>query len=106
MLEFLRHCSSVRITARLVNFEDEKEVKQHLDNKGVEFSYQCYREKDPEGCQRLADYMEGVKENVESTTQGKLQIIMAYSCFMTAYSSGGKNSVDACQNVGLLTDVG
>lgn len=30
---------------------------------------------------------------------------MAY-CFMTAYSSGGKKSVDSCQNVGLFTDVG
>uniref|UniRef100_A0A8C7GBI1 Cytochrome c oxidase assembly factor 7 n=1 Tax=Oncorhynchus kisutch TaxID=8019 RepID=A0A8C7GBI1_ONCKI len=97
----------------------------------VDFSYQCHREKDPEGCQRLADYMEGVKENVESTTQvlkhncemnkhgevvkltmfyisppGEVadNLKMAY-CFMTAYSSGGKKSVDACQNVGLLTDV-
>uniref|UniRef100_A0AAZ3PRJ6 Cytochrome c oxidase assembly factor 7 n=1 Tax=Oncorhynchus tshawytscha TaxID=74940 RepID=A0AAZ3PRJ6_ONCTS len=110
------------------NFEDEKEV-----------NYQCHREKDPEGCQRLADYMEGVKENVESTTQvlkhncemnkhgevfyklgwsnspcsiyisppGEVadNLKMAY-CFMTAYSSGGKKSVDVCQNVGLLTDVG
>lgn len=38
----------------LINFEDEKEVKQYLDNIGVEFSYQCYREKDPEGKERSA----------------------------------------------------
>lgn len=35
--------------AGLVNFEDEEEVKQFLDNLGVEYSYQCYKEKDPEG---------------------------------------------------------
>lgn len=35
--------------AGLINFEDEQEVKQFLDNLGVEYSYQCYREKDPEG---------------------------------------------------------
>ncbi len=35
--------------AGLINFEDEQEVKQFLDNIGVEYSYQCYREKDPEG---------------------------------------------------------
>lgn len=35
--------------AGLINFEDEKEVKQFLDNLGVEYTYQCYREKDPEG---------------------------------------------------------
>lgn len=35
--------------AGLINFEDENEVKQFLDNLGVEYSYQCYKEKDPEG---------------------------------------------------------
>lgn len=82
--------------AGLINFEDEQEVKQFLDNLGVEYSYQCHREKDPEGwwsavplvlvlncstagpnlcffcligCQRLADYLEGVKKNYESTAQ-------------------------------------
>uniref|UniRef100_A0AAZ3PLJ8 Cytochrome c oxidase assembly factor 7 n=1 Tax=Oncorhynchus tshawytscha TaxID=74940 RepID=A0AAZ3PLJ8_ONCTS len=89
-----------------------------IDEKEV--NYQCHREKDPEGCQRLADYMEGVKENVESTTQVlkhncemnkhgevfyKLGVYYMAYCFMTAYSSGGKKSVDVCQNVGLLTDV-
>lgn len=93
--------------AGLINFEDENEVKQFLDNLGVEYSFQCYKEKDPEGklafavngaeklnrdrdwkvvstssfyhcdvcvffflgCQRLADYLEGVKKNYESTAQ-------------------------------------
>lgn len=35
--------------AGLINFEDENEVKQFLDNLGVEYSYQCYKDKDPEG---------------------------------------------------------
>lgn len=35
--------------AGLVNFEDEKEVKQFLDNLEVEYSFQCYKENDPEG---------------------------------------------------------
>ena len=35
--------------AGLINFEDEKEVKQFLDNLGVEYSFQCYKEKQPEG---------------------------------------------------------
>lgn len=35
--------------AGLINFEDEEEVKQFLDNLGVEYSFQCYKEKDPEG---------------------------------------------------------
>lgn len=35
--------------AGLINFEDENEVKQFLDNLGMEYSFQCYKEKDPEG---------------------------------------------------------
>lgn len=35
--------------AGLINFEDDEEVKQFLDNLGVEYSFQCYKEKDPEG---------------------------------------------------------
>lgn len=35
--------------AGLINFEDENEVKQFLDNLGVEYSFQCHKEKDPEG---------------------------------------------------------
>lgn len=35
--------------AGLINFEDENEVKEFLDNLGIEYSFQCYKEKDPEG---------------------------------------------------------
>ena len=35
--------------AGLVDFKDEKEVKEFLENLGVEYSFQCYKEKDPEG---------------------------------------------------------
>ncbi|CAB1452740.1 unnamed protein product [Pleuronectes platessa] len=55
--------------AGLVDFKDEKEVKEFLDNLGVEYSFQCYKENDPEGCQRLADYMDGVKKNHEAAAQ-------------------------------------
>ncbi|KAM9832631.1 cytochrome c oxidase assembly factor 7 [Neosynchiropus ocellatus] len=116
--------------AGLINFEDEKEVKQFLDNLGVEYSFQCYKEKDPEGCQRLADYLEGVKKNYESAAQvlkhncdnnshgescyklgayhvtGKGGVAeclkTAYSCFKLSCKVGGKKSTDACHNVGLL----
>lgn len=35
--------------AGFINFEDEEEVKQYLDNLGVEYSFQCHKEKDSEG---------------------------------------------------------
>lgn len=130
-------CQSIRKTehmAGLINFEDEQEVKQFLDNLGVEYSYQCYREKDPEGCHRLADYLEGVKKNYESTAQVlqhncevnahaqscyklgayhvtgkggmKKCLKTAYSCFLKSCNTQGKKSVDACHNVGLLAQDG
>ncbi|KAK5869988.1 hypothetical protein PBY51_024659 [Eleginops maclovinus] len=120
--------------AGLINFEDENEVKEFLDNLGVEYSFQCYKEKDPEGCQRLADYMEGVKKNYESTAQvlklncetnghpescyklgayhvtGKGGVTKclktAYSCFLRSCNANGKRSIDACHNVGLLAHDG
>ncbi|KAI4828548.1 hypothetical protein JOQ06_005441 [Pogonophryne albipinna] len=120
--------------AGLVNFEDENEVKEFLDNLGMEYSFQCYKEKDPEGCQRLADYMEGVKKNYESAAQVLKQncetnghgescyklgayhvtgkggvtkcLKSAYSCFLRSCNSNGKKSIDACHNVGLLAHDG
>ncbi|XP_077440853.1 cytochrome c oxidase assembly factor 7 [Vanacampus margaritifer] len=117
-----------------INFEDEKEVKQFLDMLGVEYSYHCYKENDPEGCQRLAEYMESVKRNYEATAQvlkhncdkhthagscyklGNYHVTgkggvskclkSAYSCFMRACNAGGKLSIDACHNVGLLAHNG
>jgi len=35
--------------AGLIDFKDEKEVKQYLDNLGVEYSFQCHKENDVEG---------------------------------------------------------
>ncbi|XP_057697730.1 cytochrome c oxidase assembly factor 7 [Corythoichthys intestinalis] len=120
--------------AGLINFEDEEEVKQFLDNLGVEYSFQCYNEKNPEGCQRLADYMEGVKQNFEAAAQvlkhncetynhpgscyklGSYHVVgrggvskclkSAYSCFKRACDAGGKKSMDACHSVGLVAHDG
>uniref|UniRef100_A0A8C2ZHJ8 Cytochrome c oxidase assembly factor 7 n=1 Tax=Cyclopterus lumpus TaxID=8103 RepID=A0A8C2ZHJ8_CYCLU len=120
--------------AGLINFEDEKEVKQFLDNLGVEYSFQCHKENDPEGCQRLSDYLEGVKKNYESAAQvlkhncetnghgescyklgayhvtGKGRrttgLKTAYSCFLRSCQTDGKKSTDACHNVALLAHDG
>lgn len=47
--------------AGLINFEDENEVKQFLDNLGVEYSYQCYRAKDPEGTNVRCPHFNGAE---------------------------------------------
>ncbi|TFJ95245.1 putative acyl-CoA dehydrogenase [Platysternon megacephalum] len=55
--------------AGLVNLEDEEEVKGYLENLGIEYSYQCYKEGDPDGCHRLADYLEGVKKDFHAAAK-------------------------------------
>lgn len=35
--------------AGFINFADEEEVRAYLENLHVEYSYQCFKEKDPEG---------------------------------------------------------
>uniref|UniRef100_A0A8D0DVL9 Cytochrome c oxidase assembly factor 7 n=1 Tax=Salvator merianae TaxID=96440 RepID=A0A8D0DVL9_SALMN len=120
--------------AGLINFENEEEVKAYLENIGVEYSFQCYKEKDPDGCHRLADYLSGIKKNFEGaakvlkenceknlhsescyklgayyvTGKGGLptDLKTACSCFLKSCEKGGKKSLDACHNVALLVHDG
>ncbi|NXQ18226.1 COA7 factor, partial [Peucedramus taeniatus] len=74
--------------AGFINFADEEEVRAYLENLHVEYSYQCFKEKDPNekapppplaprrgagggsarvpclaGCQRFADYLDAVRKD-------------------------------------------
>nr|NP_001232115.1 uncharacterized LOC100190229 [Taeniopygia guttata]ACH44312.1 putative RIKEN cDNA 2010305A19 variant 3 [Taeniopygia guttata] len=49
--------------AGFINFADEEEVRAYLENLHVEYSYQCFKEKDPDGCQRFADYLDAVRKD-------------------------------------------
>uniref|UniRef100_A0A0B8RZH8 Cytochrome c oxidase assembly factor 7 n=1 Tax=Philothamnus irregularis TaxID=1899461 RepID=A0A0B8RZH8_9SAUR len=118
----------------LVNFEDEEEVKVYLENLGTEYSFQCYKEHDPDGCHRLADYLAGIKVNFEGaakvlkencennlhsescyklgnyylTGKGGLprDVKTAYQCFLKSCEKGGKKSINACHSAGLLLQDG
>ncbi|XP_040263178.1 cytochrome c oxidase assembly factor 7 [Bufo bufo] len=120
--------------AGLVDFKSEEEVKEFLDNLGTEYSYQCHREKDADGCHRLAEYLENIKKNFEATAKvlkinceqndhsescfklgayhvtGKgglpVDLKAAYNCFLKSCLKGGKKSIDSCHNVGLLAQDG
>ncbi|XP_003208919.1 cytochrome c oxidase assembly factor 7 [Meleagris gallopavo] len=120
--------------AGLIDFEDEEEVRSYLENLHVEYSYQCFKEKDPEGCQRLADYLDAVKKDFEAAARvlrdncevyghsescyklGAYQAIgkgglaadlkAAYKSFLKSCEKGGKKSVNACHSVGLLAHDG
>jgi len=47
------------------DLKDEQQVKEYLDRIGVEYRFQCYDEKRPDGCHRLADYLEAFKKDYE-----------------------------------------
>jgi len=46
-----------------VDLKDSDEVKEYLDNLGVEYRFGCYHEKDPAACHLLGDYWEGIKKD-------------------------------------------
>ncbi|KAJ7332715.1 hypothetical protein JRQ81_014895 [Phrynocephalus forsythii] len=120
--------------AGLVNFEDEEEVKAYLENVGIEYSFQCHKENDPEGCQRLADYLEAIKKNFEGAAKvlkdncdnnlhgescyklgtyyihgkGGLPSDLKSACryFLKSCEKGGKKSLNACHNAALLLQTG
>ncbi|XP_073449603.1 cytochrome c oxidase assembly factor 7 [Aquarana catesbeiana] len=120
--------------AGLVDFKNEEEVKEYLDNLGVEYHYACYKEKQPDGCHRLAEYLENIKKDFVATAKvlkhnceengqsescfklgayhitGKggvpLDLQAAYNCFLKSCIKGGRKSLDSCHNVGLLLQDG
>ncbi|KAJ7423955.1 Cytochrome c oxidase assembly factor 7A [Willisornis vidua] len=73
--------------AGFINFADEEEVRAYLENLHVEYSYQCYKEKDADG---------GLEPDLKA----------AYKSFLKSCEKGGKKSVNACHNVGLLAHDG
>lgn len=47
------------------DLKDEEQAKAYIERIGVEYRFQCFHEKSPEGCHRLADYFESVKKEFE-----------------------------------------
>ncbi|NXG14453.1 COA7 factor, partial [Grallaria varia] len=120
--------------AGFINFADEEEVRAYLENLHVEYSYQCYKEKDADGCQRFADYLDAVRKDFAAAARvlrdnceahghsescyklGAYQALgkgglepdlkAAYKSFLRSCEKGGKKSVNACHNVGLLAHDG
>ncbi|XP_074040279.1 cytochrome c oxidase assembly factor 7 [Leptinotarsa decemlineata] len=47
------------------NFKSESEVKEYINNLGIEYRFGCYSEKKPEVCHLLADFLESIKKDFE-----------------------------------------
>ncbi|KAJ8921178.1 hypothetical protein NQ315_013650 [Exocentrus adspersus] len=47
------------------NLKSESEVKEYINNLGIEYRFGCYSEKKPEVCHLLADFLESIKKDYE-----------------------------------------
>ncbi|XP_077499209.1 cytochrome c oxidase assembly factor 7 isoform X1 [Amblyomma americanum] len=45
------------------DFKKEEDVREFLENLGIEYRFECFKEKKPDGCQRLGDYLEAIKKD-------------------------------------------
>lgn len=61
----------VSVMAGLVDFKNEEEVKEYLDNLGVEYHYACYKEKQPDGERVLGVGGEGIIDTAWRVLQEK-----------------------------------
>ena len=46
-----------------VDLKDSEEVKDYIENLGIEYRFGCYHEKDPKACHLLGDYWESIKKD-------------------------------------------
>lgn len=49
--------------------KSEEEVKEFLENLGIEYRFACLHEKKPDGCHLLGDYMEAIKKDYVKAAQ-------------------------------------
>lgn len=47
------------------DFQKEEDVQEYIKNLGIEYRFECFKEKKPDGCHRLADYLEAIKKEFE-----------------------------------------
>lgn len=50
--------------ANMFDLRDEEQAKEYLETVGIEYRFQCYKEKIPDGCHRLADFFEAFKKDL------------------------------------------
>ncbi|KAH7637248.1 hypothetical protein HUG17_7454 [Dermatophagoides farinae] len=49
--------------------KEKEEIKEFLKNLGIEYRFSCYSEKNPQGCQLLADYLSQVDNDDEKANK-------------------------------------
>ena len=66
-----------------VDWKNEKQAQEYLEQIGIEFRFQCYSEKMTEGCHRLGDYLEGMKQDLQRARK-----VYKMNCFDPNYGHG------------------
>jgi cytochrome c oxidase assembly factor 7 len=130
MLEFFLISADTMSVGPIYDLKDPEEAEEYLTNVGIEYRFQCFHEKIPDGCHRLGDFLEAVrrddvrarkifKENCEDNQHG-------HSCFKYGQhnmlgTGGPKDHYEAysyfvkgcdatfgpsCHNAGLLHHLG
>lgn len=51
------------------DLKQEDDVKEYIENLGIEYRFGCYKEKKPEVCHLLADYLEAIKKDFEKAAK-------------------------------------
>ncbi|MCL4131734.1 UNVERIFIED_CONTAM: hypothetical protein GTU68_018974 [Idotea baltica] len=51
------------------DLKKEEDVKEFLDNLGIEYRFGCFNEKNPSSCHLLGDYLESVKKDFEKAAK-------------------------------------
>ena len=62
------------------DLKDEAQAKEYLDNLGIEYRFQCYKENLPDGCHRLGDFLEAFRSDV-----AKAQTVFEMNCSDNKY---------------------
>jgi len=61
--------SELNDRARSLDWKNYDEVKEYLDNLKIEYSFQCFSEKRPDGCYRLSNFLENVQNKYEEAVE-------------------------------------
>jgi hypothetical protein len=56
-------------SVRSLDMRNPEEVKDYLENLYVEYSFQCFKEKQPDGCHRLANFLENIRSEYKNATE-------------------------------------
>lgn len=76
------------------DLQKEEDVKDYIENLGIEYRFGCYKEKKPQVCHLLADYLEAIKKDYD-----KAKKVYKSNCLDYKY---GKS----CLKIGNYTLVG